>query len=442
MLWTPGQQLKSRPYLVENVLGFGGFGVTYKVRHLILDQYFVIKTPNAHLQHDPDYDKYLKQFIKEGQRLAHLSADPHPHIVRVSDLFEEDGIHCLVMDFIPGESLFQLVQRQGALAEHQAVNIISQIGDALTVVHQAGLVHRDATPLNVMMRRPDKAVLIDFGIAKGSILTTSTSIDKAGNQGFAPYEQIGQGSREPTVDVYSLAASLYYVVTGTRPTTSFERKLLNQKLVPPQQLISQLSDRVNQTILYGMALEPGDRPSSVREWLDLLEPQVLTNLIPINQNASAVKPRSEVGVRFNRLKELLEAENWKEADQETRNIIIRVAKQEEKGWLKSADIETFPCAELQTLDHLWLTYSDGRFGFSVQEHIWQEMGGKVDLETESKLGDCLGWRKEGSWLSYSNLDFSQEAPLGHLPASPFLVWWRVSVGVVILFLSRTKACKI
>ena len=382
----------------------------------------------------------MKQFIKEGQRLAHLSADPHPHIVRVSDLFEEDGIHCLVMDFIPGESLFQLVQRQGALAEYQAVNIISQIGDALTVVHQAGLVHRDATPLNIMMRRADKAVLIDFGIAKGSVLTTSTSIDKAGNQGFAPYEQMGQGSREPTVDVYSLAASLYYVVTGTRPTTSFERKLLNQPLVPPQKLIPSLSDRVNRAIIYGMALEPGDRPSSVKEWLDLLAPQVQANQIPTHQNVSNVKPLPEEGVHFSRLKELLIAQNWKEADQETKEIILRVAKQEEKGWLQSTDIENFPCTELQTLDQLWLKYSDRRFGFSVQKRIWQEMGGKVDLETESRLGDCLGWRQQESWLSYSNLDFSKDAPLGHLPASPFLVWWRVSVGVVILFLSRTQAC--
>ena len=270
MAWTPGHQLKSRPFVVDCILGEGGFGITYKVHHQALNQDFVIKTPNARLQNDPDYPKYLNRFIQEGQRVAKICHDPHPYIVRVTDLFEEAGIHCLVMDYVPGESLWKYVQNQGALSEAQAVRYIRQIGDALRVVHQAGLVHRDATPLNIMVRSPEKAVLIDFGIAKGLIPTTSTTTDKAGNQGFAPYEQIGLGSREVMVDVYTLAASLYYAVTGQRPVGSFGRKLFNAELVPPQQHIPGLSDATNQAILLGMALEPEDRPQSMEAWLELL----------------------------------------------------------------------------------------------------------------------------------------------------------------------------
>ncbi|MFP5270430.1 hypothetical protein [Coleofasciculus sp.] len=87
---------------------------------------------------------------------------------------------------------------------------------------------------------------------------------------FAPYEQMVRGSRKITVDVYTLAASLYYVVTGQRPMDSFTRKLDDAELIPPQQLISGLSDATNQAILSGMALEAKDRPQSMEAWLELL----------------------------------------------------------------------------------------------------------------------------------------------------------------------------
>ncbi|MEQ9234685.1 SUMF1/EgtB/PvdO family nonheme iron enzyme [Coleofasciculus sp. E2-BRE-01] len=293
MTWTPGHPLKKRPFVVDCVLGEGGFGITYKVHHQCLDQDFVIKTPNARLINDPDYPKYLNRFIKEGQIVAKICHDPHPHIVRVTDLFEEAGIHCLVMDYVPGESLWKYVQNQGALSEAQAVRYIRQIGEALRVVHQAGLVHRDATPLNIMVRSPEKAVLIDFGIAKGLIPTTSTTTDKAGNRGFAPYEQMVRGSRKITVDVYTLAASLYYAVTGQRPMDSFSRKLDDAELIPPQQLISGLSDATNQAILSGMALEAKNRPQSIEAWLALLtfEPPIILSVTsPSVESSATVQP--------------------------------------------------------------------------------------------------------------------------------------------------------
>jgi len=290
MAWKPGHQLESRPeFVVDCILGEGGFGITYKVHHQALNQDFVIKTPNARLQNDPDYPKYLNRFIQEGQRVAKICHDPHPHIVRVTDLFEEVGIHCLVMDYVPGESLWKYVQNQGALSEAQAVRYIRQIGDALRVVHKAGLVHRDATPLNIMVRSPEKAVLIDFGIAKGLIPTTSTTTDKAGNRGFAPYEQMLRGNRKVTVDVYTLAASLYYAVTGQRPMDSYTRKLDDAELIPPQQIIPGLSDATNQAILSGMALEAKNRPQSIEAWLALLtfEPPIIRSVTSSSVESSA-----------------------------------------------------------------------------------------------------------------------------------------------------------
>lgn len=271
MPWIAGQQLQGGKYVIEKVLGLGGFGITYKALQVELNRLVVIKTPNEHLSHDPEYEKYIARFIKEGKILARLSQDPHPHIVGVIDLFQEGNTHCLVMEFVEGETLFEVVKRRGALPANEIVQCIFQIGEALVNVHQAGLVHRDAHPGNIMLRSNGKAVLIDFGIAKELVPQTVSSTGNAGNKGFAPYEQMTRGSREPTVDVYCLTATLYYALTGQPPTNSLARKLENFPLKPPKQIIPSISHQLNQVILKGMALEAQDRPQSMHLFLEMLE---------------------------------------------------------------------------------------------------------------------------------------------------------------------------
>lgn len=111
MAWKQGDTLQGGKYAIEKVLGEGGFGITYKARHVMFDEWVVIKTPNSSLQKDPEYSKFVQRFIKEAQTLARLGKTRHPHIVRVSDLFKEGSLPCLVMDFIEGESLLDIVQR-------------------------------------------------------------------------------------------------------------------------------------------------------------------------------------------------------------------------------------------------------------------------------------------------------------------------------------------
>ncbi|MBD2341622.1 protein kinase [Calothrix sp. FACHB-156] len=269
MPWIAGQRLQSGKYVIETVLGQGGLGITYKALYVELNQTVVIKTPNEYLSHDPEYEKYIERFIQEGRTLARLSQDPHPHIVGVIDLFREGATYCLVMDFVEGENLYEAVRRRGALPEAEIVPCIRQIGEALMVVHQTGLVHRGVHPGDIMLRSDRKAVLIDFGIAQ-EIIPNHTDDIIAGNEGFAPYEQMTRSSREPTVDVYGLASTLYYAVTGQRPTTSLARKLNNASLKSPKQINPSISDGLNQAILKGMALEAKDRPQSMQAWLSLL----------------------------------------------------------------------------------------------------------------------------------------------------------------------------
>ncbi|OBQ40584.1 MAG: serine/threonine protein kinase [Anabaena sp. CRKS33] len=270
MTWVTGQKLQNGKYVIQQVLGQGGFGITYQALQVNLNRSVVIKTPNEYLQYDPDYDKYIEKFIAEGQLLARLSKDSHPHIVGVIELFQESNIYCLVMEFISGENLFQIVKHKGALPEAEIISYIRQIGEALIKVHEAGLVHRDAHPGNIMIKDNGKAVLIDFGIAKQIIPATQSSTDKSAHERFAPYEQRYRGSRDPRVDIYCLAASLYYGVTGQYPTNSLARKLDDELLIAPQKIIVTISNELNQAILKGMALEAKDRPESMQVWLKML----------------------------------------------------------------------------------------------------------------------------------------------------------------------------
>ena len=127
---------------------------------------------------------------------------------------------------------------------------------------------------------------------------------------------------------------------------------------------------------------------------------------------------SAVGMNYERLRDLLAAENWKEADWETTVILLKVSGRSNEHWLRVEDIENFPSPDLCTIDQLWVQYSNGRFGFSVQKRIWESVGGKLgaDWTISDKFGDRVGWRVNGDWLSsQDDHTFSLSASEGHLP---------------------------
>ncbi|WP_244154777.1 GUN4 domain-containing protein [Cylindrospermopsis raciborskii] len=114
---------------------------------------------------------------------------------------------------------------------------------------------------------------------------------------------------------------------------------------------------------------------------------------------------------------MLKSQDFREADLETDRVILAVANRQSEGWLRVEDAENFPCKELRTIDNLWLKYSQGKFGISVQQEIYKNLGGtkQFDVNVWISFGDRVGWRKQGSWLDYSDLNFSLSAPKGHLP---------------------------
>ena len=136
----------------------------------------------------------------------------------------------------------------------------------------------------------------------------------------------------------------------------------------------------------------------------------------LNQPGTTLISRS-TGVNYTNLRDLLAAGKWKEADTETTRAMLQAAKREEEGWFRYEDIDNFSCEDLRIIDQLWVSASQGKFGFSVQKEIYESLGGTREYNEEvwNKFGDRVGWRKGGSWLYYSELTFKLTAPKAHLP---------------------------
>jgi serine/threonine-protein kinase len=262
-----GKTLQGGKYTLEQELGRGGFGITFKATHRYLGQPVVIKTLNDSLRQHPQFAEFESKFQDEARRLALCV---HPNIVRVSDFFIEDLRPYMVIDYIPGKTLGDLVGTGKVLPEILALHYIRQIGAALKVVHQKGLLHRDIKPQNIMLREGSTdVVLIDFGIAREFTPGMTQTHTNMVSEGYAPLEQyLPQGKFTPATDVYGLAATLYSLVTGQVPISALLRD--RYPLPEPRTLQPQLSVACNQAILGGMALDIQYRPSTMDEWLSLL----------------------------------------------------------------------------------------------------------------------------------------------------------------------------
>ncbi|MBD2606023.1 serine/threonine protein kinase [Scytonema hofmannii FACHB-248] len=282
-----GTTLQGGKYTLNQEIGRGGFGITYKATHHYLRHEVVIKTLNDKLRQHADFTKFERQFQDEARRLATCI---HPNIVRVSDFFLEAGLPYMVMEYIRGETLGEAFVLPGIpLPEPTAIHYIRQIGAALEVVHNNGLLHRDVKPDNIILRQgTQEVVLIDFGIARefnGGVRQTHTGMV---SEGYSPIEQyLTQAPRSPATDVYGLAATLYALLTAQVPIPALLRD--REKMHSPRELQPHLSAAVNQAIMRGMAVESRFRPATVAEWLKSLPANglnVATQLTPTHTVAT------------------------------------------------------------------------------------------------------------------------------------------------------------
>ena len=235
----PPESILAGKYLVGKVLGQGGFGITYIGWDLALERKVAIKEyyPSGQVSRSPGTrsltwytnepaiqarEDGMGMFLKEARKM--VKADSIPGVVRVLDLFQENGTAYIVMDFVSGETLKTRLQKTGPMAWTQAAPIFRPAIRAMEQVHQAGLIHRDLSPDNLMLTPNGDVKILDLGAAKDLNLNSGASSMQVAKSGFSPLEQYTQrGGSGPWTDVYSMAATIYYTLTGKLPPNAIDR---------------------------------------------------------------------------------------------------------------------------------------------------------------------------------------------------------------------------
>ncbi len=277
-LALPVNTVLAGQYIIQDVLGEGGFGITYKAVDRMSGKDVAVKEffPESMATRVPgktdvttfagdrgDNFVYGKQcFMQEAETLAKFIGNEN--IVRIYSYFEEYGTAYFVMDYIEGKSLDTYVKECGGKLEFsEAAEILVPIMDALAAVHEKGIVHRDVSPDNIYLTNDGKVKLIDFGAARQSLGDKSQSLDVILKHGFAPKEQyLRRGKQGPYTDIYALGATFYYVLTGKRPPDALERAD-EDEIILPSTLGVRISRAAEDAILMALNVQPGDRFQSM-----------------------------------------------------------------------------------------------------------------------------------------------------------------------------------
>ena len=295
-------RLQNNKYAVGEVLGQGGFGITYKGGDMALKRYVAIKEffPQGSIRHNStlrpdrtlspaDYNAVKAKFIDEAHRLARFS---HPSIVRVFGVFEENNTAYMVMEFLEGQSLLQRITEKRSLSETEVVDIANKIGDALAAVHAAGLIHRDIKPDNIMLTGDGRVVLIDFGTARSFSSNKTVKQTAMLTPGYAPLEQYGQQARFGAyTDIYALGATLYHALTGELPSPATDL-ISGVELKAPNTINPNISQGVSNAILWAMKVKANERPQSVKAFLDALEKPAPSAPAPYSQSTTEFRPNN------------------------------------------------------------------------------------------------------------------------------------------------------
>jgi eukaryotic-like serine/threonine-protein kinase len=271
MTSAPGGALRAiGKYEILEKIAEGGMGTVYKGRHAATGEVVAIKVVPPHMTGNPIMLKRFEQEFKAARELD------HPNIVRAIEFGHDGTNYYMVMEFVDGPSLGQRIEREGALPETEARQIMVQIAQALHQAHRQGMIHRDVKPDNILLTQTGQAKLADLGLVKE--IETDLNLTRTGRglgtpHFMAPEQFRNAKNADERCDIYSLAATLYMAVTGELPFRACGpleawMKKTNNELPPPRTLLPALSERLDWAIRRAMAAEPSERPATCREFVE------------------------------------------------------------------------------------------------------------------------------------------------------------------------------
>lgn len=317
----PGVILKER-YKIEEVIGAGGFGITYRAWDPLLQSYVAIKeyypsgiaTRSADSskvcvpvgQEQREYHRGRIRFLKEAQDVARFQSEPN--IVSIYDYLEENDTAYMVMEYLHGCTLKQYIREHGGrLDTDHILHICLSVLDALAVVHKAGMIHRDISPENIFICEDLTVKLIDFGAAKQVYLDGEQTMSVVLKPGYAPPEQYAKKDKQgPWTDIYALGATLYFAATGEKPEESFGR-VLGDTIKPVCEVNPEIPRAMSQVIMRAMSVKIEDRYQTVETMREALlagegqNAQMEPYVIPASRISKRDLPKKQsflIGVAF------------------------------------------------------------------------------------------------------------------------------------------------
>lgn len=264
---SKGQVMNGR-YEILKSIGEGGMANVYLAHDTILDRDVAIKVLRGDLENN---EKFIRRFQREAKSVSDLS---HPNIVEVYDVGEEDGQHYIVMEYIDGKTLKQLVHKRGALTVAEVVDIMSQLTDGLAQAHDAYIIHRDVKPQNIMILDNGMVKITDFGIAMSMNATQLTQTNSVmGSVHYLPPEQASGKGATIKSDIYSAGILMYELLTGSVPfkgdnAVEIALKQLKERIPSIRKQNPLIPQSVENVVLKATAKNPKNRYDSIREMHD------------------------------------------------------------------------------------------------------------------------------------------------------------------------------
>ena len=307
----PGYMLNNR-YIIGNAIGSGGFGITYIAWDTVLEKKVAIKEYfptefGTRLLGDTEVCPYdgeksyqfeagLNSFVDEALRLAKLNS--LPHIVHIYDSFAANYTAYIIMDFVEGKTLMELLREKGPLPYEEVIKYIVPVLDVLDKVHQEHIIHRDIAPDNIKVNGDD-VVLLDFGSARTATTHYSKSMSVLVKPGYSPWEQYSsKGNQGPWTDVYAIAAVMYHLITGKIPKDSCYR-VDDDDLKTPTEMGFPIPEKIENAIMNALNVKPEYRIQSAKEFADALRGDIeLERVLIKTKDKTVVKlsKKTKIGI--------------------------------------------------------------------------------------------------------------------------------------------------